>query len=355
MKDANGKWIGLGVGDVDPEVTRIKQHLRRKFTYAAALDDTPIYDQTLADIVAEMYQRYGLTATDPEGVWTYAGKVRSGYLKTETPPAKTTFYSVTGTWGTWWTGYGFDVGQRIDPERFRHQPVGYNANAFLHPDPQHTYLEARDEGRAELLRMALADPARKVISGYSMGADVVSWFLNAWPPDRINEIRAVIQFGDPSRPAGPTLLGNDPGGEGISDNRPPSWALDRYYSFSLPGDMYPNAVGLLPQLYQILVRAEATVEFATYLFRMITSAAGRLLLTNGPAAGAGALAGIRSMATSDGVPDLVAMVTNIPAIVQTIVTALRFVFTGAHGHYHDQPDFGGLTAVDRAVQIVNAL
>jgi hypothetical protein len=34
---------------------------------------------------------------------------------------------------------------------------------------------------------------------------------------------------------------------------------------------------------------------------------------------------------------------------------LKFLITSAHGHYGDQPVFGGMTAVDRAVQIVNAL
>jgi hypothetical protein len=49
------------------------------------------------------------------------------------------------------------------------------------------------------------------------------------------------------------------------------------------------------------------------------------------------------------------MVLNIPAIVSTIMAALKFLTTQAHGHYGDQPIFNGLTAVDRAVQIVNAL
>jgi hypothetical protein len=349
-----------------PEVVTIKDKLFRKYgwvrdKYPTIGECTDVYDQPVAAAVLEFQFRAGLKATPGPlggGIADYATKVRLGVVQPAAPAAPPmTFFSVTGTWGAWNNGFGFDTGVRVDPKKFRHQPVGYNTAAFLAPDPSHSYLEARQEGAAELLRLSLPTHEPKVWSGYSMGADVVSYALNQWPKDRAGEIKAVLQFGDPSRPAGPTLLGPDPGGQGISDNRPPAWVLDRYYSFAEPADMYPCSSGLLPQLYQILVRAEASPEFAMYLFQMLLSSAGPLLLGTVASAvpGAGALSGILGMVTSgpltqtSGPPNLFAMMLNIPAIIQTIMTALKFLITGAHGLYFTDG------SVDRAVQIANSL
>lgn len=358
-----------------PEVATIKQKLWRKFGWVrdkfpslGAFSDT--YDQATAAAVMEFQFRAGLKAT---GVADYTTKVRLGVVVV-TAPVLTTFLSVTGTGGAWDNGFSYDVGELLDRRRFHHQGVGYNTSAFLMGDPMHSYRDAEFDGVNELNRLCEHDFGPKWVSGYSMGANVVADWLNQWPADRAKEIKGVIQFGDPSRPPGPTLLGNDPGGHGISEHFPPVWVLNRYYSFAIDGDMYPGATGLLPQLYQILVRLEATPEFAMYLFGLLlnsvtgqfTPAGGQLLglIPGGNLLGAGALSGLLPMLTSGPINtnpaqtgtqvNLLAMILNIPAIVQTIITSLQFLITGAHGHYGDQPVFGGLTGVDRAVQIVQA-
>ena len=358
-----------------PEVVTIKDKLWRKFLWVrdkfpqlAPQGRTDVYDQYTSSAVQEFQFRRGMKVT---GAADYATKVALGVVAPAAPlPAPSVFYSVTGTWGAWNNGFGWDVGVRLDPKRFYHQPVGYNTSAFLMGDPQHSYLEAKSEGVGELLRLSLPDNRPKVIGGYSMGANVVADFLHQWPTNRAGEIKAVVQFGDPSRPAGKTLLGNDPPGHGISEDFPPGWALDRYYSFAIEGDMYSCAVGLLPQIYDILVRAEVSAEFAMYLFGILintvtgglTQVGGQLLGTaGGGIPGFGALAPILGMLTpgplsqTGGQINLLSMILNIPAIVQTLMAALQFVITQAHSHYGDQPVFGGLTGVDRAVQIVNAI
>ena len=257
-------------------------------------------------------------------------------------------------------------------KRFVQQGVGFSTDAFLMGDATHSYIDACNEGSAELLRIALPTVGvPKIGLAYSMGADVLRYALEQWPADRRDEWKIFTLFGNPSKHPGPTLFGDDPGGQGISGVWYPSWCLPKVYDFTLPGDMYPNSVGLLPQIYQILVRMEASFEFALYLFNLLTSSFGPALLGLataggfGPAAaGFGALSSIRSMvtigpigaapATSAADINLLAMVTNIPAIVQSLVAALKFVQTNAHYHYHDlpQPQWGGLTGVDCAAKLI---
>jgi hypothetical protein len=104
-----------------------------------------------------------------------------------------------------------------------------------------------------------------------------------------------------------------------------------------------------------------SIEFATYLFQILISNVGSLLVGTTPsdARGAGALSSLLGLVTPGPIANrtgpviLSVIIANLPAIVQTLIAALQFVFTGAHGHYHDQALFGGLTAVDRAAQIIN--
>jgi hypothetical protein len=349
---------------IKDKLWRLFQWVKDKYPQLQPAGRTDVYDEYVAAAVREYRFRRGWDATGPAPA-DWQVKVGLGIIKAaDAPPVLKTFLSVTGTGGFWDNGFGWDVGERIDRSKWRHQPVGYNTSAFLMGDPSHSFLDALNDGSAELLRLTLPDHGPKVVDGYSMGASVVTRFLNLWPADRASEIVAVIQQGDPTRPKGPTLLGNNPSGEGISDERPPAWVLPRYYSFAIDGDMYPCADGLLPQLYSILVRAEASPEFAMYLFQMFLTSAGGMLLGSIPGGnllGAGALSGLMGLITpgpvsqTSGPPNLFAMILNIGGIIQTLMTALKFVITGAHGHYGDQPVFGGLTGVDRAVKIVNSL
>jgi membrane associated rhomboid family serine protease len=275
-------------------------------------------DQALRNI-----QEFLGIANDQRGVLTYETKVRLGVVVT--PP-------------------------KAPAKRFVQQGVGFSTDAFLMGDPAHSYVDATTEGTAETLRLALPlVGVPKVLAGYSMGADILNRVLLAWPANRRDEIKLAVTFGSPARPAGTTLLGNDPGGSGISGLFTPDWARPITYDFTHAGDMYANAVGLLPQLYQILIRLEASTDFALYLFQVLMSSMGGALLgtTASSLTGAGALSGILGLVTAGptsqttGPPNLMAMIFNIPAIIQTLVAALQFISTNAHYHYHDQPNRSG--------------
>lgn len=256
------------------------------------------------------------------------------------------------------------VAPKAKEKRFVQQGVGFSTDAFLMGDPTHSYVDARAEGSAELLRLALPMVGvPKVWMGYSMGDDVVNTALLQWPQDRRDEIKLIIGFGGPSRRGGPTLLGNDPGGQGIAGVFGPDWATRITYQFTHEGDMYANAVGLLPWLYQILTRMEISLDFAAYLFNLFMSTVGRQLLglLASSLPGAGALSAVANLVTTGPtgqvggqILDVMKLFALLPQIIQTIAAALKFVSTNAHFHYHDQPEpfWRGLTAVDCAAQII---
>lgn len=357
----DGKYVGLGLGDVSPEVRKIKAFLRAKFrSYAGHLADTDIFDEQMVAVVQEMQRRYQIPVT---GWISYSDKVRMGYLVEGPKPPPFVGYAVPGTWGQWHTGPHAMAVNRF-PERVQLQGVGYNTSAFINPDPTHSYVEAVREGTAELLRLSLPDPRRKFVSGYSMGAEVVARFLAQWPVERRDEIVGVFTFGSPCRPPGPTKLGPDPGGAGISGFYTPEWARDREWSYTIDGDMYSEANSpLMNALYAILTRMEASMEFMVYLFQVLTSSLGPALLGLAGAfiPGFGALKGLLGLITdgdpdqTDGPPDLFAMMTNLAVIIPALIGALKFVFTGAHGKYWINREFEGLTAEDHAASVVRQL
>lgn len=296
--------------------------------------------------------------------------------------AKYVGLAVPGTWGFWNLGPQIMAINRI-PNRVFVQGVFYNTNAFIAPDPMHSYVEARTEGVAEMLRLALPDFRPKFPAGYSMGADVVTRFLYEWPAERRHEIVGVFKFGDPGHYPGMGIVGANSAHGGISQVWTPEWALDRTYSYQVSGDMYGDAAGYLPFMYDILTRAEFSVEFIKYMFTLLTgipldlgsiftgvtakpSPAGAGLLGlggNSGMAGFGALSGILGLITpglpsiTTGPISLLAMLADIPGIVTTLIAALKFMFTGAHGHYWgDQYRlFEGLCAEDHAAMMVSRL
>lgn len=343
MKDSNGQWIGYGIGDALPMVKKIQHRLLYAYPrYSKAIEhgvtESGVFDEATKQAVIDICMHLNATqgrSLRSDGVANWKVLAAIGAVTPQPQaPAK----------------------------RFIQQGVGFDTSAFLMGNATHSYMDALAEGSEELLRLALPDPRPKVVIGYSMGDDVANHALLRWPAERRDEIKMYVGFGSPSRPPGPTLLGNDPGGQGIAGIFTPDWLRDRAYLFTAEGDMYPNSVGILPQLYQILIRLEASVEFATYLFNVFATTIGKQLLglVPGAAAGAGALSSVLGFVTpgpvtqTSGDVNLMAMMANLPGIVQTIAAALKFFHTNAHYHYHDMPRpfWRGLTAVDCAAQII---
>lgn len=389
-------WDGIWRQGVEPlsgdQVRLIQRRAVSAFgSYAVPLGVQPTgsYDPSTAAFVTEFQSRKNASGYQPRlpahpaarsGDCDFETKKALGILPT-TPTRgigpQYVGYAVPGTWGVWNIGPQCMAVNR-HPEKVHLQGVGYNTSAFLNPDPLHSYVEAREEGTAELLRLALPDPRPKFVAGYSMGADVVVRFLHAWPIDRQHEIVGVFTFGSPGRPPGITKLGGaDPGGAGISGVYTPERYRDREWSYTVDGDMYSEATALLPALYDILTRMELSPAFIQHLFTWLTgipvgggngisapaNATGMSLLGLGGAAGAGfgALAPILGMVTggplnqNTGPISLPAMLMNIPGIVLTLVAALKFVFTGAHGKYWSDRIFDGMNAEDHAASVVRQL
>lgn len=375
MYDAQGDWIGLGEGDVSEEVRRIKSFMKRMYrSYSGDLDDSDTaagrtFDAEMERAVSEMQDRLvasGKLAIGSfrRGVINAETKYAMGYLKRAAQPPKYVGYAVPGTWGQWNVGPHCMAVNR-SPDKVQLQGVGFNTGAFLTPDPTHSYVDARNEGTAELLRLALPDPRPKFVSGYSLGADVVCRFLDQWPAERRDEIVAVFTFGSPCRPPGATKLGPDPGGAGISGFYTPEWARDREWSYTIDGDMYAEANSpLMTALYDILTRMEVSSDFAMYLFRVLSSSVGPALLGVAGAflPGFGALSSLLGLVTAgpdfetDGPPNLFAMLTNVAVIVPALISAMKFVFTGSHGRYWgDNRLFEGMNAEDHAASVVRRL
>jgi pimeloyl-ACP methyl ester carboxylesterase len=310
----------------------------------------------------------------------YATKQALGILPAVPVPHGPTHvgYSFPGTWGVWNVGPQCMAVNR-SPNVWV-QGVQWDTSAFLNPNPQHSYVEAVTEGVAEGLRLALPEHRPKIICGYSMGAEVVARFLDAWPADRHDEITAVITFGSPSRPPGPTKLGPDPGGQGISGFFTPEWARDREWSYTIDGDMYPESLGVMHLIYDLLTRMEVSLEFAQFLFTWLTgiplTIGGILGAVTAPANGLGSqllgLAGaqipgfgmlkpILGMITPgalnqvNGPVSLPQILFNLPEIVVSLVGLLKFLFTNAHGKYWVDPIFEGMTAEDHAAATVSRL
>jgi hypothetical protein len=356
---------------VRDDVLPIQRRALKAFgSYAVPLGvrENSTYDKATSAFVSEFQRRKNATGYKPalrtDGWADWATKKALGVLPGAITPQAPQYvgYAVPGTWGVWNIGPQCMAVNR-DPARVQVQGVGYNTSAFLSPDPQHSYIEARNEGTAELLRLALPDPRRKFIAGYSMGADVVARFLAAWPAERRDEIVGVFTFGSPARPAGTDESGSTSANGGISGFYTPEWARSREWSYHIDGDMYSDAAGLMPALYDILTRMEASPEFMMYLFQVLSSSFGPALLgVAGQAVpGFGALSGILGMVTSgplsstSGPPNLFAMMLNLPMIITTLIAALKFLFTNAHGKYWVDRIFDGMNAEDHAASVVRRL
>jgi peptidoglycan hydrolase-like protein with peptidoglycan-binding domain len=379
MKGPDGKWEGYGPGDstqppdTGPQVRKIQHRLMYAYpknsrAIEVGVTETGIYSPQTATAVANiqtfMNQPPLNKGLRTDGIANYATQLAIGAVLPAPAP--------------------------VHVKAFYQQGVAYPADGFLQPDPNESYVMSRTAGTLELLRLALPDRRPKVVIGYSQGEDVTNNAMEQWPADRRHEIKLYVGFGSPCRPPGPTLLGNDPGGAGISGNYTPAWLQPIAYHFTQPGDMYANAVGLLPMLYDVLTHLNMSIDFAAYLFNFMLSAPGKLLTgeTSSNQAGAGVLAGLLPIVTGvagaagtvtggplgglmdgiggqilgagigpqqqGGLLNVTQIFALLPEIVQTLIAALQFMFTQAHTHYHDtpQPYWRGLPAVDCAAQII---
>ena len=239
MKNSAGAWLGLGIGDVDPEVSRVKAFLKRKFSYAAALDDSDVYTLELAAVVSTMQKNYGITA---DGVWNYATKVRAGYLS-KPVDTRPTLYTVAGTWSHWDWGFQADTAREL-LDVYNWQPVGYPASfGFINPPfpGAPSYRDSVEQGVDEAIRLISEKRGKFALSGYSQGGEVVGRICQELVDGRLAHRRAdllgVATFGDPARQASDRTVG-DGKGTGISRLVIPEAETLNRVTCAAKGDMY---------------------------------------------------------------------------------------------------------------------
>lgn len=352
MNGPDGKWIGYGEGDVSAEVPKIERRLLLAYpknshavehgvtidnlytagTAAATRDITTFMNNDPREL--ERLRRLGITTPlRSDGVANLdVRKAIGAYVE----PVYKSKYPIQGVWA--------------------------DSRAFLNPPNAHSFVKATNAFRDEFMRLYRPMAGTPIwFLGYSMGGVSVQKCLTALPPEWRQYVLGVSTFGDPSMPAEGSLLGNDPG-EGISKLPQPQWVRDRYWSYSIDGDWYPRARGLLFLLYDVLTRAELTMEFALYLFTQFPLRAFQELLGMAPSDDplSGALSGLARLMTS-GPANAIGALLNpmqlfavLPDLVFLLFDAIKFIATNAHGRYGD-PAYAlwdGMTAVDHAAATI---
>lgn len=247
-------------------------------------------------------------------------------LKIVVPHRPIWIYSAPGSGAPWWVGPAFDTGEWAkNVLNLNHQPVGYPIGGYMGlmgGDPGNSYIDIIDDEDAELERllsvnpdMAAAMAARQTdpnapvdvelwFTAYSQSADGMKRSVNrlfgtgryAILRDRIN---GLLFFGDPARQPGPTKVGNNPVGSGISRWVAPAWleALTWSITVETPAmDFYAACDDdIRPLFYEWFVRAKTSIGFVIYCAQIIIPA---LLNLVAPFLGTGAAALTNPLATS---------------------------------------------------------
>lgn len=278
MKDAAGKWVGFGLGDVDPKVTLIKQKLHDKYQWvrdwspALVIDDA--YSQTLVGVVKEFQKRVGLPVT---GIMNAASQIRLGVATSPplNPPHRPIWiYTAPGSGADWWFGPSFELGKWCqDVLHLNHQPVGFPKGGYLGMmggDPTFSYNEVIGFEGAELERLIascpdLNDPNVEFwFSGYSQSADgmedaLVRLFGDGGRFAHLrSRINGVVQFGNPSK--------RD---TGIARKIRPEWLYALVHNLNHPNDFYAEAPDhIRPPFYAIIVEADTELPFFVHVMKV---------------------------------------------------------------------------------------
>ncbi|MGK2880613.1 MAG: hypothetical protein ACSLE6_07390 [Mycobacterium sp.] len=217
MATIAGQWVGLGLGDADPEVGRIRDFMRRKFrSYAGSLPDTrnprgvPLFDAPMTEATLVMQRAYVRGGTlKPQFANGFIGastKVAMGYLKATPVDIRPMLFTVCGTGVPWWVGPDADTARAVET-LYKWQPVGYPAQPF----PMGPSIAA---GKAELRNQFNMHRAQVVSNGfavasYSQGAVAASevWEFDIKPAAGVlhwayPHFRRAVTWGNPSRELG---------------------------------------------------------------------------------------------------------------------------------------------------------
>lgn len=344
------------VGDIDPNIVKAKQYLRR-FSYGKpANDGTPLYTEAFGAALREFQRRRNEEIDQGKQPGPKMAADRFGWLDYNTkvqleieprpgganpPPAKIVtdghFLSAPGSGVDWWVGPPFNTGEWLkDNAGVHHWPVGYPKGGYLGlmgGDSGQSYLDTIRLEALELerrlredilpgygIRLALGQPiTREQVAslparfkllpcGYSQSADgmiqaVAHLFGDGGVFAELRpRIVAVLAFGNPARQGGPTRYGRNPKGKGISGYVAPPWLaaliIDIITESPTAPDFYAcNTSEIAAIAYDIVVRAETQLPFMVYLAKVIiptllSVVTGMGGLLGGGGAGGGLLGGL---------------------------------------------------------------
>lgn len=351
MKDANGDWIGYGVGDKGVEVAAINQKLHDKYQWARTAGVAPgdTYTGTTAWAIGEFCRRVGLPIVfDPNGdpVANLAIRTRLGaYVVPAPPPPKRgplTWFTVAGTWADMWSGFPADVANGLDKRYWYWQPVNYPASfGPIGGGPAPSYEESVAVGVEELIRLIEITPGRFALCGYSQGAEVVARVLieliSGRLTDRLKDCLWYVAFGDPARQSG-VCVGRDPGGSGISGIRFTVPASVKMLVYALDGDMYCTT----PDKTEGGTNMRAVYKALT---KMQIHDPGRDIISalTGDPSIMRQLMRLFSDPVSGGI-----------GLIDALFRLAKFAVTNAHVRYGELEVLPGLTAVQHAINTLNA-
>jgi hypothetical protein len=306
-------------------------------------------------------------------------------------------YSAPGSGVPWWVGPPFDLGEWCKQVlNLNHQPIGYPIGGylgFMGGDPSLSYNDVIALEDAELERQIAACPdlndpnVEFWFLCYSQSAEGMKMSVNRLFGNggRFQHLRSringIIAFGDPTRKPGPTRVGNNPPGHGISSRTFPAWleALTWSITNQTPSPDFYAACNskVAREAYTVIVRAETELPFIIYIGQIIIPAFLNLVAPFlGPLGGLTAPLAVPILAGQTGLPadmlgsmiggitgtsegpdpELIKMLsvqgllTSIPDLLGLLM-ALPGI--GVHGDYYAPKDeFGGRSGLQVGCDII---
>ena len=258
MATIGGKWVGLGLGDADPEIGKIRDFMRRKFArYAGSLPDprnaagVPLFDEPMVQATLTMQRAYVAEGKlKPELANGYIGastKVAMGYLAATPVDIRPMLFTVCGTGVPWWIGPDADTARALE-NVYKWQPIGYPAA----PIPMGPSIWAGVNELCNQFEIHRDQVVRNgaVMAGYSQGACITSetWEKQIKPVGaRLSwakpYLRRAVTWGNPNREQGkawddqsgiPVAPPNTAGVTGTLMKDTPDW----WRNYAHAGDMY---------------------------------------------------------------------------------------------------------------------
>lgn len=330
-------WSGWALGTAGPPVVAAKRVLRRKFSYASELDDSPTVTLPFLVVLAEYQRRknadpnYGGRQLRTDGVLDWATQVALGIWQPPPPAERVVVFTVNGTGVGWDVGYPFDVGAAQDQSRIVLQPIGYPSAAF----PMGPSAKAGEDELAKQMARHLDGNSQKfILIGYSQGAMITSRVLRRMMvgdlQGYLGRCIAGVTFGNPLREEHHFVGDVDPGGHGLDPNclvDTPDWWRD----YAIAGDIYTCGDG---------GRDAEAMEYMTAIYSTVQG---------------NAVSGRDSLGEQ-----LIELFMNpfrqAPSVMKAIASGIGFVAahppTAPHIEYHVRQCFPGVTHFDSAVAFV---